>query len=86
MGHSDALSEVDDDLSEKWCLLWYWFFGSLCAVLIGAVFTFIGLPLGTLAVLVGAVLTLVASVIKIYYLLRTATLFKVYAEELSEKY
>ena len=86
LGHSDALSEVDDNLSEKWCLLWYWFFGSLCAVLIGAVFTFIGLPLGTLAVLVGAVLTLVASVIKIYYLLRTATLFKVYAEELSEKY
>lgn len=83
MGHGHATQEVDPDMTNKWCKLWYWYFGSLCAVCIGSVLAFMGSGLGVLAVLLGTATTAVASIIKIIYLYSTASLFKNYAEVIS---
>ena len=82
MGHADAAQDVDNELSEKWGKLWYWYFGSTCLSCLGAVLAMFGSGLGVLAVLLGTLTTAVVSVIKIVLLYKAATLFKNYSEEM----
>lgn len=81
LGYAEVTEELDPELSQKWRTLWGWQFGCLCAVAIGAVLTFIGLLLAALVVLVAAVASLVISVIKLFYIYRSAKLFQEYAQQ-----
>lgn len=78
MAHSAVLSGVDNDLSEKWEKLWKWEIGLLGATF-GGVFVAIILPLiGILLTLGGAIGIIVASILKLIYLYRTAKCFREY--------
>lgn len=79
MGHSAVLSGVDNELSEKWEVLWKWYIG-LFGVMIGSILVMLIIPiLGALAILAAAIGTIVVSILKLVYLYRTAKIFREYS-------
>ena len=72
--HSVVLAGLDDELAEKWSVLWKWHIGMYLTVLLGGLIPLIGL----LAVLAASVGMAVVSIVKLVYLYKTAKLFKEY--------
>ena len=78
MGHSAVLSGVDNELSEKWEVLWKWYIGLLLGML-GCIIVMLIIPvLGAIAILGCAIGTIVVSILKFVYLYRTAKIFREY--------
>ena len=78
MGHSAVLSRVDNELSEKWEVLWKWYIG-LFLGMFGCIIVMLIIPvLGALAILGCAIGTVVVSILKLVYLYRTAKIFREY--------
>ena len=78
MGHSAVLSGVDNELSEKWEVLWKWYIG-LFLGMFGCIIVMLIVPiLGALAILGCAIGTIVVSILKLVYLHRTAKIFREY--------
>ncbi len=72
MGHSAVLSGVDNELSEKWEVLWKWYIG-LFLGMFGCIIVMLIIPvLGAFAILGCAIGTVVVSILKLIYLYRTA--------------
>lgn len=78
MGHSAVLSGVDNELSEKWEVLWKWYIG-LFLGMFGSLLVMLIIPiLGAIAILGCAIGTIVVSILKLVYLYRTAKIFREY--------
>ena len=78
MAHSAVLSGVDNELSEKWEVLWKWYIG-LFAGIFGSILLMLIIPvLGAIAVIGATIGTLVVSILKLVYLYRTAKIFREY--------
>ena len=78
MAHSAVLSGVDNELSEKWEVLWKWYIG-LFLGMFGCIIVMLILPiLGAIAILGCAIGTVVVSILKLVYLYRTAKIFREY--------
>lgn len=78
MGHANVLTGVDNELSEKWEKLWYWYIG-LFGIMIGSILVMFLIPfLGALAILAAAIGVIVVRILKLVYLYRTAKLFREY--------
>ena len=78
MGHSAVLSGVDNELSEKWEVLWKWYIG-LFLGMFGCIIVMLIIPiLGAIAILGCAIGTIVVSILKLVYLYRTAKIFREY--------
>lgn len=78
MAHSVVLSGVDNELSEKWEVLWKWYIG-LFAGIFGSILLMLIIPvLGAIAVIGTTIGTVVVSILKLVYLYRTAKIFREY--------
>ena len=78
MGHSAVLSGVDNELSEKWEVLWKWYIG-LFLGMIGCILLMLIAPvLGAIVILGCAIGTVVIGILKPVYLYRTAKIFREY--------
>ena len=78
MAHSAVLSGVDNELSEKWEVLWKWYIG-LFAGIFGSILLMLIIPvLGAIAVIGATIGTVVVSILKLVYLYRTAKIFREY--------
>ena len=78
MAHSAVLSGVDNELSEKWEVLWKWYIG-LFLGMFGCIIVMLIIPiLGAIAILGCAIGTIVVSILKLVYLYRTAKIFREY--------
>lgn len=78
MAHSAVLSGVDNELSEKWEVLWMWYIG-LFAGIFGSIILMLIIPvLGAIAVIGATIGTVVVSILKLVYLYRTAKIFREY--------
>ena len=78
MGHSAVLSGVDNELSEKWEVLWKWHIG-LFLGMFGCIIVMLIIPiLGAITILGCAIGTIVVSILKLVYLYRTAKTFQEY--------
>ena len=78
MGHSAVLSGVDNELSEKWEVLWKWYIG-LFLGMFGCIIVMLIIPiLGAIAILGCAIGTIVVGILKLVYLYRTAKIFREY--------
>ena len=78
MAHSAVLSGVDNELSEKWEVLWKWYIG-LFLGMFGCIIVMLIIPiLGAIAILGGAIGTVVVGILKLVYLYRTAKIFREY--------
>lgn len=76
MGYSEVTENVDEDISRKWRAVWFLSLGSLIGMAAGLILTLFGSLFGAFLTLVAAVTTLVAEVMKIVYLYKTAQLFR----------
>ena len=78
MAHSTVLSGVDNELSEKWEVLWKWYIG-LFLGMFGCIIVMLIIPiLGAIAILGCAIGTVVVGIMKLVYLYRTAKIFREY--------
>ena len=78
MAHSTVLSGMDNELSEKWEVLWKWYIG-LFAGMFGCILVMLIIPiLGAIALIGTAIGTVVVSILKLVYLYRTAKTFREY--------
>ena len=78
MAHSAVLSGVDNELSEKWEVLWKWYIG-LFLGMIGCILLMLIAPvLGAIVILGCAIGTVVVGILKLVYLYRTAKIFREY--------
>ena len=78
MAHSAVLSGVDNELSEKWEVLWKWYIG-LFLGMFGCIIVMLIIPiLGAIAILGCAIGTVVVGILKLVYLCRTAKIFREY--------
>ena len=79
MAHSEVLSGVDNELSEKWEVLWKWYIG-LFLGMFGCILVMLFAPLlGAIAILGCAIGTIVVGILKLVYLYRTAKIFREYS-------
>ena len=79
MGHSAVLSGVDNELSEKWEVLWKWYIG-LFLGMFGCIIVMLIAPLlGAIAILGCAIGIIVVGILKLVYLYRTAKIFREYS-------
>ena len=79
MAHSEVLSGVDYELSEKWEVLWKWYIG-LFLGMFGCIIVMLIAPLlGAIAILGCAIGTIVVGILKLVYLYRTAKIFREYS-------
>ena len=78
MAHSAVLSGVDNELSEKWELLWKWYIGLFLGMLGCILLMLIAPVLGAIAILGCAIGTVVVGILKLVYLYRTAKIFREY--------
>ena len=80
MAHSAVLSGVDNELSEKWEVLWKWYIGTFLGML-GCILVMLIAPvLGAIGILGCAIGMIVVGVLKLVYLYRTAKIFREYSE------
>lgn len=78
MSHSAVLTGVNNDLAEKWEILWKWYIG-ITLGLFGSILVVLLIPiLGLLLVLAGAIGVIVVEILRLVYLYRTATVFRSY--------
>ena len=78
MAHSAVLYGVDNELSEKWEVLWKWYIG-LFAGIFGSILLMLIIPvLGAIAVIGTTIGTVVVSILKLVYLYRTVKIFREY--------
>lgn len=78
MAHSAVLYGVDNELSEKWEVLWKWYIG-LFLGMFGCIIVMLIIPiLGAIAILGCAIGTVVVGILKLVYLYRTAKIFREY--------
>ena len=78
MAHSAVLSGVDNELSEKWEVLWKWYIGLFVGIF-GSILLMLIIPvLGAIAVIGTTIGTVVVSILKLVYLYRTAKIFREY--------
>ena len=78
MAHSAVLSGVDNELSEKWEVLWKWYIGTFLGML-GCILVMLIAPvLGAIGILGCAIGMIVVGVLKLVYLYRTAKIFREY--------
>ena len=78
MAHSAVLSGVDNELSQKWEVLWKWYIALLQGTF-GCLFVALILPiLGAIAALGCSVGSIVVGILKLVYLYRTAKEFREY--------
>ena len=78
IAHSAVLSGVDNELSEKWEVLWKWYIG-LFLGMIGCILLMLIAPvLGAIVILGCAIGTVVVGILKLVYLYRTAKIFREY--------
>lgn len=78
MGHSAVLTGVDNELSEKWTMLWKWYIG-LFLGMFGCILLMLIIPIfGALALIGAAIGVLVVGILKLVYLYRTAKIFREY--------
>ena len=78
MAHSAVLSGVDNELSEKWEVLWKWYIG-LFLGMFGCIIVMLIIPiLGAIAILGCAIGTVVVGILKLVYLYHTAKIFREY--------
>lgn len=75
--HADVLTGVSD-LSNKWETLWKWLFGSYIALISSIVITIIIPVLGALVAIAAGISTVVAGIVKLVYLYRSAKIFREY--------
>ena len=78
MAHSIVLTGVDNELSEKWEMLWKWYIGLFLGMLGCIIVMLIAPVLGAIAILGCAIGTIVVSILKLVYLYRTAKIFREY--------
>ena len=78
MAHSVVLSGVDNELSEKWDVLWKWYIGLFLGIFGGILLMLIIPVLGAIAVIGATIGTVVVSILKLVYLYRTAKIFREY--------
>ena len=78
MAHSAVLSGVDNELSEKWEVLWKWYIGLFLGMFGCIIVMLIAPVLGAIAILGCAIGTVVVSILKLVYLYRTAKIFREY--------
>ena len=78
MAHSAVLSGVDNELSEKWELLWKWYIGLFLGMFGCIIVMLIAPVLGAIAILGCAIGTVVVGILKLVYLYRTAKIFREY--------
>lgn len=79
MGHSAVLTGVDNELSEKWEVLWKWYIG-LFLGMFGCILLMLIIPiLGAIALIGAAIGLVVVGILKLVYLYRTAKLFREYS-------
>lgn len=76
MGYSEVTENVDDDISRRWRTVWFLSLGSLIGIAAGLILTLFGSLLGAFLTLVAAVAVLVAEILKIVFLYKTAQLFR----------
>lgn len=78
MAHSAVLSGVDNELSEKWEVLWKWYIGLFLGIF-GSILVMLIIPvLGAIAVIGCTIGTVVVGILKLVYLYRTAKIFREY--------
>ena len=78
MGHSAVLSGVDNELSEKWEVLWKWYIGLFLGIF-GSILVMLIIPVfGAIAVIGCTIGTVVVGILKLVYLYRTAKIFREY--------
>ena len=78
MGHSAVLSGVDNELSEKWEVLWKWYIGLFLGMTGCILLMLIAPVLGAIVILGCAIGTVVVGILKLVYLYRTAKIFREY--------
>ena len=78
MAHSIVLTGVDNELSEKWEVLWKWYIGLFLGMFGCIIVMLIAPVLGAIAILGCAIGTIVVSILKLVYLYRTAKIFREY--------
>ena len=76
--NNSVLLGVDEDLAEKWALLWQWYLVAYVALVGSILLVFILPVLGALVLLAAAIGLVVISIKKLIYLYRTAKLFREY--------
>ncbi len=81
MAHAAVLRGFDNELSEKWIMLWKWYIGLFLAM-IGSILFILVIPvIGLIATIVALIGAVAVSVLKLVYLYRTAYLFREYPVE-----
>ena len=90
IGHSEVLTGVDGMLAEQWRKLWWWYVAALAAILGSSIFfvlfvSMLGMMLGVMIVLAASVGALVVSVLKLVYLYRTASRFRIRGQQLASE-
>ena len=88
IGHSEVLTGVDGVLAGQWRKLWWWNVAALAAILGSSIFfvlfvSMLGMMLGVMIVLAASVGALVVSVLKLVYLYRTASRFRIRGQQLA---
>ena len=78
MAHSIVLTGVDNELSEKWEMLWKWYIGLFLGMFGCIIVMLIAPVLGAIAILGCAIGTVVVGILKLVYLYRTAKIFREY--------
>jgi len=74
--YAEVLSNLDEDLKEKWLKLWKWTILAM-GVMLGSIVIVLIIPLlGLLLTLAGAVASIITSVMKLVYLYQTAQTFR----------
>lgn len=79
--HSILLTGVQNDLSQKWTILWKWYIGLLSVRLSSAILGQILPIIGGIALLGASIGSLVIDIMRIVYLYRTAMVFLRYTFE-----
>ena len=67
---------MDEDLSRRWRIVWFLSLGGLIGMFVGLLLSLFGALLGALLLLVAAVAVLVAEILKMVFLYKTAQYFR----------
>ena len=76
MGYSEVTEEMDEDLSRRWRIVWFLSLGGLIGMFVGLLLSLFGALLGALLLIVAAVAVLVAEILKMVFLYKTAQYFR----------
>lgn len=75
LAHADAVEEIDPELARKWRRLWYWYLGTIGAMLLGIL-------AGPVLLLISSISAIVVSIMKIVYLYQTARDFRYFITQI----